>query len=172
MNGFVNRVADNLNRKRLDVVECELSPSGNIESLLVDEYREDSNVSQVGTKLSKEGIEDAIYNYILKNFFALNINADCKNVQLIGNQTKTIAISRQTRLLYATVIEKGVCNISVSNGTEDEPLFINFSFNTLPTSSTSIPYEIDLYLDSAKTKYLCTISGTVLFTPDSTSNSD
>ena len=61
---------------------------------------------------------------------------------------------------------------SINTLTPYSEIPLHFSFNTLPTSSTSIPYEIDLYLDSAKTKYLCTISGTVLFTPDSTSNSD
>lgn len=63
MNGLVDRKANYMNRKSLDIKEVEYDAGGNIKSLLVDVIRNDS-VQVEGSKLNKENLEAAVESVI------------------------------------------------------------------------------------------------------------
>ena len=63
MNGLVDRKANYMNRKSLDIKEVEYDAGGNIKSLLVDVTRNDQ-VQVEGSKLNKASIEAAVERVI------------------------------------------------------------------------------------------------------------
>ena len=70
MNGFVNREASNINKKRLEVESVEYGTNGDISSMDVYVSRID-DASVNGTRLDKESMESAIENHIY--YVVLNI---------------------------------------------------------------------------------------------------
>ena len=63
MNGLVDRKANYMNRKSLDIKEVEYDAGGNIKSLLVEFVRNDS-VQVEGSKLNKASLEAAVDSVI------------------------------------------------------------------------------------------------------------
>lgn len=64
---FQNRVASNINRKRLDVVgQPTKDAAGNITSLVVDVVRADGPVSNEGTPLTAEKLNEEIAQAVQK----------------------------------------------------------------------------------------------------------
>lgn len=59
MNGLVDRKANFMNRKSLNIEEIEYDAGGNIKSLLVEFVRNDQ-VQVEGSKLNKENLEAAV----------------------------------------------------------------------------------------------------------------
>ena len=74
--------------------------------------------------------------------------------------------------IKAKVIKKGGFTIGISQGTEDEPLFINISRPNGGTSVISEEYEINLYTNSQLTDFLCKLKGNITYTPSSTGSGD
>ena len=63
MNGLVDRKANYMNRKSLNIEEIEYDAGGNIKSLLVEFVRNDS-VQVEGSKLNKASLEAAVESVI------------------------------------------------------------------------------------------------------------
>ena len=63
MNGLVDRKANYMNRKSLDIKEVEYDAGGNIKSMLVEFVRNDQ-VQVEGSKLNKENLEAAVESVI------------------------------------------------------------------------------------------------------------
>ena len=63
MNGLVDRKANYMNRKSLNIEEVEYDAGGNIKSLLVEFVRNDQ-VQVEGSKLNKENLEAAVESVI------------------------------------------------------------------------------------------------------------
>ena len=61
-----NRVADNINRRKLNVVNTSYDASGNITSLTVDVIRNEGNVSSEGTPLTAESLNAEITEVVKK----------------------------------------------------------------------------------------------------------
>lgn len=173
MSSFENRQVDHINRKRLNVVSGNYTDDGKIVSLVVDVVREDGykDGDTVGTRFDKESMENAIESYILKNIFGLNINFDHKNISITGSASKTLVVSSAIPI-KAKVINKGGFTIGISQGTEDEPLFINISRPNGGTSAISEEYDINLYTDSQLKNFLCKLKGKITYTPSSTGSGD
>ncbi len=66
MNEFENRKAENINRKKLNVVEVIRDDGGEIIDLVVDVSRMEGMVTQEGTPLKAESLNTIISN-IVKN---------------------------------------------------------------------------------------------------------
>lgn len=169
MNGFVNREASNINKKRLEVESVEYGTNGDISSMDVYVSRID-DASVNGTRLDKESMESAIENHIYSAVFGMVFDSDHKKISIPRNSSANLIVEFENKVFYPQVVKYGSFNISAvtSNG----EMSVNFSYSNGGSSTFTNEYVINLYSDSALTHYVCQIRGFVTYNPSSTGSTD
>ncbi len=169
MNGFVNREASNINKKRLEVESVEYGTNGDIASMDVYVSRID-NPSVEGTRLDKESIESAIVNYVYSTVFGLNFTSNHKKITIQQNSTASLIVGFENKVFYPEVVKCGGCSISAE--TCDEAMIVEFSYLNGGSNTYTDDYAINLYSDAALTHYVCQIRGFITYNPPSTGSTD
>lgn len=176
MNSFVNREVENINRKRLNVVNLEYDGSGEISSLVVDVIREDGYVegNPVGTRLDAESMKAAVESLVYKNIFGLNVNPNSNDFLTI-TENKNIQISHCNGIpLYPKYLNYGGTryDLQCSYNSSNKYTSITFDFNPNWTTDYSEIVNVVLYLDSAFTLPYCVLPFKIVFTASSNSSGD
>ncbi len=140
MNSFVDRKSKNMNRKLLKIVEVLRDESGELSEIVADIERNDSEVTQEGTPLNAENMNNvinSIYDSINNIHTTLeNINT---NYTTLDNDLKNMKNSFESKVRYYVdldKIEQDFKQISLNDKADED-----FALPTIGTNVSSIVWS-------------------------------
>ena len=179
---FENRETTNSNRKNLQVLEVNYNPNtGELANLEVEETSNEGTVTQEGTKLNADNLNNAFedfnrnkfLHFYFKEVYGIVINEDDYTIELNGTTSKTINITYDNiSPLYPSLTDTYNPNFNIVINRNNIPHTITITRNDSLSVSDSGRIKISVFVSGSENTKVCELNFKYTYTPSSTNPLD